>query len=686
MSGYRTPSAVAIGVLCCCLLVLSAGLVPTAVAVPPDDESDESDGGGGWESPVPLGPVDDWVGGIVGGNDGGSGDGGSGQTDGGDSAGGGTDTAGGSGGGTGGSDTSGGSPDTEESQSEAPAEQPADEPANQRSGANDPSEEDQPANDPVDEEEEDEEDEEENEDETNERQTVELPDGCEEAEDFNRVVGPFSYERQLWPNAPETVDTGCASDLFIYLNTKCDTLACLSGTDLKSYMETEVCDLEPGTTFVIAEAVTNGSGTENAASLSEARRQARDDCEDFQHTFINKLQSSIRGGGLIPWWLTHPGHALADFAGDIAHGIESLLEQFSDIVYGIPAPGSATNPASWATPSSDWWQGLQVAYGLIAFVSLLLLLPAGMLAFETSDPRERRRSLRRLVQSVVMIAFGWVLFPLGFHGATVVADVLAPTGGDFIHTPLDFSRFGIGIVLVAVLVLVESGVVLLGLVVMFVQWALAYLIAGMWPLFWALRGQSNFYLRSVGRMGLAAYFVLIVLKIVQAALARILFNLPIDGTEMLLTLLVTTVGLLLIFVVLPHMLLRRAMPRVTTLRQSRRLRNELPDGPSVGGARKRLADLRSRFGGGGNGQGTPTGPTASNGRGQQPAIESGPQRPALDSGTQQPTLPAGEDAGTPPALPSVEPDYAAPPTDRERRRTLVSRRAAEINRETATDD
>ncbi|WP_246989150.1 hypothetical protein [Halorientalis marina] len=630
----RLTSGLVCGALVVVLLVAVGAGAGVAVAQEDDDSSDDggdSGGGGGWQPPDPIGGiVDDILGG-------------------------------GNGGGGGGAD--GGQSEDE-------------------NDANAPGSEDDEENEDDDEEEEDDDDDNEDED-----QTVDLPEDCENADELQNLAGPWGYSEQMWPNAADTIDTECATGLFIYLNTNCATLACLGGTDLQSYMEAEVCDLDPGSTFLNETAGVGADPTDHSDSLTEAERQAREDCEDFQHTFINKLESSIRGGGLIPWWLTHPGRALADFAADIAHGIEDLLDQFSDIVYGVPAPGSATDPTSWATPSSDWWQGLQVAYGLIAFVSLLLLMPAGMAAFDTSDPRRRRQSIRRVVQSVVMIAFGWLLFPVGFHGATVVADVLAPSGGEFIRTPVNFSRFGIGVVLVAILLLIESGIVLLGLLVMFVQWALAYLTAGMWPLFWSLRGQPNFYLRSIGRMGLAAYFALIVLKIIQAALARILFNLPVDGSDFLLTLLVTAVGLLLIFVVLPHMLLRLGLPRVTTIRRSRRLQSKLPDRPNLDGIRDKLSAFGAGRGSRGPGQqGTPSRATALSGGTNKAALPSGTtSTPALQSGSSegagpQAGLPAGEGAETPSALPPGRAEQGARPEQ-----SRLVRRAAEIDRETTTD-
>jgi hypothetical protein len=496
--------------------------------------------------------------------------------------------------------------------------------------------------------------------------SIRLPEGCEESRRLALFRPGPGLTKQLWSETPDSIDRTCATTIYLYLNTKCDSLACLAATDFQAYTRDEIC--------------TNSTASDEAHEVTEA-------CQDFERTFVNKLENSIRGGGLIPWWLSNPAKAFADFAEGLLSGIAELIGQFSTIIYGVPAPGTPTDPASWLSPSGDWWQGIQAAYGLIAFVSLLALIPPGMLAFDSSDVDRQRQSIRRVVRSVVLIAFGWLIFPLGYHGASVVAEVLAPAGDTFVQTPGTLSRFGsgIGVLLVGILLLGEAGIILLGIVLMFVQWSLAYLIAGLWPLFWALRGQSNFYLRSMGSIGLAMYFVLICLKVLQAALARILFNLPLGGADFLLTLFVTGVGLLVIFVYLPYALLHRMLPRVSVLRKGRRLERELPERKGVrdvarsvrgrmpsgvvsGAGGRRFGGWRAGGGrtGGGNGE-----------RGTRSALPAA-EREALPEGEQR-ALPRGRVVSGP--------DGSAEGMERGGRSAAVERRSElrrtdEIDRET----
>lgn len=279
--------------------------------------------------------------------------------------------------------------------------------------------------------------------------------------------------------------------------------------------------------------------------------------------------------------------------------------------------------------------------------------------------------MRRVAIAFGMILAGPVVMPMGYHLGSVLAQAIAPSGSEFLQTPGDLSRLGIGIgmsLLVAYLNLIGA---LVALIAYYVLYIVAFFVAALWPLYWGLYASPFRTLQTAGSVGLGAYMTIPVIVIAQTAVLRILFSLPLSGLDIITSVIVTVGGLFAAFLVLPKTLFNRLTPRAIsamsrsvdeqTVDRIKQKRDEISRGlrqkfqEARPGVRSGIQGIRARVSGSSAGQGGASVPS---------------QRQLPTKRT--PRLPDGEAEETPPALPATKPanrpDGDPGPTPQQRRR------------------
>jgi hypothetical protein len=332
-----------------------------------------------------------------------------------------------------------------------------------------------------------------------------------------------------------------------------------------------------------------------------------------------------------------PVEAAKDIYRAAVNGLSSAAADFIDgfhwVVLHLPAPGTPSAPTTWfsdtATPLNTststvgangsagpnttvsangssgtnnstaipteppqkvnvdgWWQAVWTIYGGLASLVVLPVFVAWIYGWakETNTPRERDQYVRQLASTLGLVLGGVLLLPFALHLTNELALGIVPDGQAFMQTPGNVAKLGMGLALGGVLLVVESGLVIVALVVLFVEWVLVYLLVAGWPLFAVCLGSGNRYLRPYGESAAVAFVSLLVLKLVQAIWLRFLLELPLSwDVSGLMTIGATIVGLLIGFIYLPYYVVTNLLPEfVTTVGGGR--------AGSVGGSRQFVGD------------------------------------------------------------------------------------------------
>ncbi|WP_226023663.1 hypothetical protein [Halomicrobium salinisoli] len=200
------------------------------------------------------------------------------------------------------------------------------------------------------------------------------------------------------------------------------------------------------------------------------------------------------------------------------------------------------------------------AYWILSFVAILSLIPWTMLAMG-QDAQRRRMTLRRVAIGFGMILAGPVVMPMGYHVGSVVGQAIAPSGAEFLQTPGNLARLGIGIGMALLIAYVNLIAVLVALLAYYTLYVVAFFVAALWPLYWGLYAAPFRTLQTAGSVGIGAYATLPLILVTQTAVLRILFSLPLEGLDIVTSVIVTVGGLLIAFLVLPKVLFNRLAPR-----------------------------------------------------------------------------------------------------------------------------
>lgn len=267
------------------------------------------------------------------------------------------------------------------------------------------------------------------------------------------------------------------------------------------------------------------------------------------------------GGGLVP--SINPVDmakgqlkAIAGIFLGVGKGIANTVR---DSVAAVPAPGQPDKPSTWVNPQNGLWPGVYKASAWTAGLASVVLMAAFGMSFYRSDPYEKRQAWKRVGVALVMVATTWIIPPLLLHLANETAISVAPNGAEFIQTNSKLAKLGVGIGLGALLGILQSGTIAVGVLILGLERALIYVCVFLWPLSWACRAYSGF-LKSIGDTFVYLFGVVIVTKLFQALVLRLLADLPWTSGALgvLETFTLVVGGLVFALLVLPKEMLAHA--------------------------------------------------------------------------------------------------------------------------------
>ncbi|WP_227356088.1 hypothetical protein [Haladaptatus salinisoli] len=269
----------------------------------------------------------------------------------------------------------------------------------------------------------------------------------------------------------------------------------------------------------------------------------------------------LLGGGLVPSinsveMAKGQLRAIAGIFLGIGKGIPNMVR---DSVAAVPAPGQPDKPNTWVNPQNGLWPGVYKASAWTAGLASVVLMAAFGMSFYRSDPYEKRQAWKHVGIALVMVATTWIIPPLLLHLANETAMSVAPNGAEFIQTNAKLAKLSVGIGLGVLLGFLQSGTIAVGLLILGLERALIYVCVFLWPLSWACRAYSGF-LKSIGDTFVYLFGVVIVTKLFQALVLRLLADLPWTSGALgvLETFTLVVGGLVFALLVLPKEMLAHA--------------------------------------------------------------------------------------------------------------------------------
>ena len=342
---------------------------------------------------------------------------------------------------------------------------------------------------------------------------------------------------------------------------------------------------------------TNSSNATNATNSTNA-------------TNATAANSSAGGAGGGNCGVTNPGGCIPSIedmidgaiqyvVGGITENLKGIVQSFSDMMVGLPAPGDGWDVSTWANPDNGWWPGIYQAYAVFSGISIALLGLAFMYAYETTDRYKRRKRLKRLALHAVMILFGAIIIiPASLHFFDTLAESVAPSANEFFSSPGDLGKLGVGIILGGALAFFQSSIVLVGIGVLLAIFVAIHFLVAFWPLFWVARLAPISSVEWVGNAGIAAFYALCVMRVLQSAFLRVMFALPWDPVttgagSAIAALIMTIIGLYIAFITLPKTFAKKAIPGVQMLSSGSPSSQDIREGYQE--SRQRIGNVKGRF-------------------------------------------------------------------------------------------
>lgn len=295
----------------------------------------------------------------------------------------------------------------------------------------------------------------------------------------------------------------------------------------------------------------------------------------------------------------------------VTKNVQKVIGGFNDIFVGIPAPGDVGDPSTWASPENGWWPDIYKTYYIFMTFAAAALLPAIMIAMDRADPYRREKELKRLAGHGVMILLGALLvMPVSLHLFDVVSTSLAPSAGEFLDSAAGSGKLSIGVILGFALGLTQSTLVLVGLAVIVMIYVAIHILAAFWPIFWVARLAPVSSIQWVGNAGIASFYGLCFLRVLQSGMLRFLFGLSWDPVEAGIatafgSVLLTIVGLVFVFIIFPKAFVRKGVPASTMISGGSQAMKKAPE--RYENSRERIGNVQQRLEGiRGDGSGSST--------------------------------------------------------------------------------
>ncbi|MFC4989617.1 hypothetical protein [Saliphagus infecundisoli] len=262
--------------------------------------------------------------------------------------------------------------------------------------------------------------------------------------------------------------------------------------------------------------------------LDQAKGKARDGIEEH-------VPGAAAAGNIYDTMTNPSDEAVQWFNSWVAAFVDGVLSEvvaainaIHAIAIQVPAPGEAEDPSSWAEPASEQWQTVFAVISWPLVAAIVWLMAQIGVSFSYDSAEKRRRGWKRIALASVMIFGTWVFAPALLHLFAEVAQGIYPDGEQFV-TPDGAIRFGLGLYLLAILLIFKAIVVVAALVSVIMLHLLTYLSILFWPLSWAAwatHGQAHAY----GSFGLFVFGSLLALSVIQSVILRFLIYLPLDGS------------------------------------------------------------------------------------------------------------------------------------------------------------
>ncbi|WP_154019903.1 hypothetical protein [Halococcus sediminicola] len=304
-------------------------------------------------------------------------------------------------------------------------------------------------------------------------------------------------------------------------------------------------------------------------------------------------------GACIP----SPGETLREFVNfienSVTKNVQKVVGGFNDIFVGIPAPGDVGDPSTWASPENGWWPDIYETYYIFMTFAAAALLPAIMIAMDRADPYRREKELKRLAGHGVMILLGALLvMPASLHLFDAVSTSLAPSAGEFLDSAAGSGKLSIGVILTGALSLTQSTLVLVGLAVIVMIYVAIHILAAFWPIFWVARLAPVSSIEWVGNAGIASFYGLCFLRVLQSGMLRFLFGLSWDPIEAGIatafgSVLLTIVGLVFVFIIFPKAFARKGVPASAMVSGGSQAMKKAPE--RYENSRERIGNVQQRL-------------------------------------------------------------------------------------------
>lgn len=208
-----------------------------------------------------------------------------------------------------------------------------------------------------------------------------------------------------------------------------------------------------------------------------------------------------------------------------AAAYETLMGELNQLLYTLPAPGVPDDPWSWYTPDNGWWPDVMGLYWMFGSVSVGVLILAGGASFIVDDPSMSKGYLRLSVIGIFAILTGPLFIGAYLHFFNILSLAVAPSGEEFLQGPENMVQLATGSALFFVLLKIKIGLLIVGLIVLFGQFIFTFASVVTWPFSWAARAVPLAGVNSLGVLLFNVFIYLPLLKLVQAAIMRFMFDL-----------------------------------------------------------------------------------------------------------------------------------------------------------------